>query len=220
LPISGPSINSGAVGTSTAKSSTPRQRLTEDERRRQIMTAAVHELADRGYDGVSLTRIAEQAGVSKGLVWHYFAGGKDDLMEATLKATIALIGDRITGMLDLTRPVPDIIRAALRQAAALSVTHQAELRALNHIVHNLRRPDGTPRLTLDVYRETYEMQEKLFRRGQAEGTLRDFDTRVMAVTYQGAIAMMLRYLETNADVNPERYAAELAEILLVGIRRA
>ena len=90
---------------------------------------------------------------------------------------------------------------------------------LNGWVHNLRRPDGTPRLTLDVYEETYRAQESLFRRGQAEGALRGFDTRVMAVTYQGAIDMMLAYLETNPDVDPERYADELAEILLVGIRR-
>ena len=182
------------------------------------MTAAIRELADRGYDGTSLTRVAERAGVSKGLLWHYFAG-KDDLMEATARATIATVRDRIAAMLDLTQPVPDIIRAALRRAAELSVTHRVELRALNGIVHNLRRPDGTPRLTLDVYEETYRAQESLFRRGQAEGALRGFDTRVMAVTYQGAIDMMLAYLETNPDVDPERYADELAEVLLVGIRR-
>jgi len=54
------------------------------------MTSAVQELADRGYDGTSLTRVAERAGVSKGLLWHYFAG-KDDLMEATARATIATV---------------------------------------------------------------------------------------------------------------------------------
>lgn len=182
------------------------------------MTAAVEELADRGYDGASLTRIAERAGVSKGLIWHYFAG-KDDLMECTAKATLATVRDRIAGDLDLTRPVPDVIRAALRHAAALSVTHRAELVALNHIVHNLRHPDGTPRLTLDFYEETYRAQEALFRRGQAAGTLRDFDTRVMAVTYQGAIDVMLAYLESNPDVDPGDYAAKLAEILLAGMRR-
>jgi len=122
-------------------------------------------------------------------------------------------------MLDLTEPVPDIIRAALRHAATLGVTHRVELIALNRIVHNLRHPDGTPRLTLDFYEETYLAQESLFRRGQAEGTLRDFDTRVMAVTYEGAIDMMLGYLENNPDIDPHGYADELAGILLTGIQR-
>ncbi|MBB5118694.1 TetR/AcrR family transcriptional regulator [Streptomyces eurocidicus] len=197
-----------------------RRRLDENQRRAQIMTAAVEELADCGYDGLSLTRVAERAGVSKGLIWHYFAD-KDDLMESTAKATMTTIRDRIADSLDLTEPVPDIIRAALRRVAALTVTHQGELTALNRIVHNLRNPDGTPRLTPDVYEETYQAQESLFRRGQTEGTLRDFDTRVMAITYQGAIGMMLGYLGTShSHISPDDYADRLADILLAGIRRS
>ncbi|MFF2959793.1 TetR/AcrR family transcriptional regulator [Streptomyces sp. NPDC057963] len=208
--------------TSSSHTTTPgarRQRLDENQRRAQIMTAAVEELADCGYDGLSLTRVAERAGVSKGLIWHYFAD-KDDLMESTVKATMTTIRDRIANSLDLTEPVPDIIRAALRRAAALTATHRGEITALNHIVHNLRRPDGTPRLTLDAYEETYQAQESLFRRGQAEGTLRDFDTRVMAITYQGAIGMMIEYLGTeHPHIDPDDYADRLADILLAGIRQ-
>ncbi|MEU7635259.1 MULTISPECIES: TetR/AcrR family transcriptional regulator [unclassified Streptomyces] len=203
----------------TSGSGARRQRLDEDERRAQIITATVEELADRGYDGLTLTRVAERAGVSKGLIWHYFSG-KDDLMESTAKATMTTIRGRIANSLDLTEPVPDIMRAALRRAAALNVTHRVELTALNSIVHNLRHPDGTPRLTFAAYEDTYQAQESLFRRGQAEGTLRDFDTRVMAVTYQGAIDMMLGYLRSNPDVDPDDYADRLADILLAGIQRS
>ncbi|MFJ5679651.1 TetR/AcrR family transcriptional regulator [Streptomyces sp. NPDC093097] len=195
-----------------------RQRLDEDQRRAQIITAAVEELADRGYDGLTLTRVAERAGVSKGLIWHYFAG-KDDLMESTAKATMTSIRHRIAGTLDLTDPVPDILRAALRQAASLHLTHRVELAALDSIVHNLRHPDGSLRLTFDAYEETYQAQESLFRRGQAEGTLWDFDTRVMAVTYQGAIDVMLGYLRSNPHRDPDDYADKLADILLAGVQR-
>ncbi|MEV1025880.1 TetR/AcrR family transcriptional regulator [Streptomyces sp. NPDC050264] len=209
--------------TTPAQSTKPgarRQRLDENQRREQIMTAALEELAEYGYDGLSLARVARRAGVSKGLIWHYFAD-KDDLMESTAKATMTTIRDRVADSLDLTEPVPDIVRAALRRAAALTRTHRGELSALNHIVHNLRHPDGTPRLTLDAYESTYQAQESLFRRGQAEGTLRDFDTRVMAITYQGAIDMMIEYLGTeNPHIDPDTYADRLADILLAGIQRA
>ncbi|MFE5739005.1 TetR/AcrR family transcriptional regulator [Streptomyces celluloflavus] len=211
----------GATGSSAPPSGpgARRKRLDEDQRRAQIITAAVAELAERGYEGLSLTRVAARAGVSKGLIWHYFAG-KDDLMESTATATMTVIRDRLADSLDLTAPVPDIMRAALHRAASLSVTHRVEMTALNHITHNLRRPDGTPRLTLDAYEETYQAEESLFRRGQAEGTLRDFDVRVMAVTYQGAIDMMLGYLETHPHVDPDDYAGKLADILLAGIQRS
>lgn len=181
------------------------------------MVAAIQEVADRGYEGASLTRIAVRADVAKGLVWHYFTG-KDDLMEATAKATMEALRGHIVDALDLDQPVPDIIRAALREAASQVLTRRNELVALNRIVYNLRRPDGGERAIADFYEETYRGQEELFRRGQAEGSLGAFDIRVMAVTYQGSIDVMLAYLEEHPDVEPRAYAAELAEILLGGMR--
>ena len=195
----------------------PRQRLSEDQRRKQIVSAAVREVADRGYEGASLTRIAERADVAKGLVWHYFTG-KDDLMAATAKTVMESLRERIVEALDFEQPVPDIIRAALREAALQTRACRDELVALNRIVHNLRRPDGGERGVAEFYEETYRGQEELFRRGQAEGSLGAFDTRVMAVTYQGSIDVMLAYLEEHPDVDPSDYAARLADILLDGMR--
>lgn len=181
------------------------------------MVAAVEEVAERGYEGASLTRIAARAGVAKGLVWHYFAG-KDDLMEATAKATLESMRDDVVGALDLDAPVPDIIRAALRRAAAQIRTHRSELVAVNRIVHNLLRSDSTAGRVTDFYDELHRGQQGLFRRGQAEGTLGDFDRSVMAVTYQGSIDTMISHLEDHPEIDPDAYAAELAEILLRGMR--
>jgi len=181
------------------------------------MLAAIQEVVDHGYEGATLTRIAARADVAKGLVWRYFTG-KDDLMESTAKVTMENMRQRIVDALDLGQPVPDIIRAALRQVAAQVLTHRDELIALNRIVHNLHRPDGAEWVAADFYEETYLGQEELFRRGQLEGSLRTFDTRVMAVTYQGSIDVMLGYLEDHPDVDPLDYASELAEILLGGMQ--
>lgn len=181
------------------------------------MEAAIQEVVDRGYEGASLTRIAARADVAKGLVWRYFTG-KDDLMESTAKTTMETMRERIVDSLDLDQPVPGIIRTALRQAALQILSHRNELLALNRIVHNLHGPDGPERVTADFYEETYLGQEQLFRRGQAEGSLGDFDTRVMAVTYQGSIDVMLAYLEEHPEIDPRDYAAGLAEILLGGMQ--
>ncbi|MFC7621351.1 TetR/AcrR family transcriptional regulator [Microlunatus sp. GCM10028923] len=191
----------------------PRQRLGEDQRRKQLMAATVLEVAERGYEGATLTKIATRADVAKGLVWRYFAD-KDDLMEATAKATLETMRATIVDALDLGRPVPEIIRAALRLAAAQIRTHRNELVALDRILHNLPGPDGGERVITDFYEESYRGQESLFRRGQAEGSLGDFDARIMAVTYQGSIDAMLAYLEIHPELEPQDYADGLAEILL------
>jgi AcrR family transcriptional regulator len=193
-----------------------RQRLGEDERREQIIGATVAAVAEHGYDGASLARIAEHAQISKGLISHYFTD-KDDLMAQAVMVTVVKIRDLIVAQLDLSAPVPEVIRAAIRGAAALHRTHRAELTAIDQIVRNLRTPDGSRRLSLADYEETYQGQQALFERGQAEGSLRPFDTRVMAVTYQGAIDMMLGYAETYPATDLDRYADSLADILLSGI---
>lgn len=194
----------------------PRRRLGEDERRDQILRATVAVVAARGYDGASMVHIAERAEVSKGLISHYFAG-KDDLMAQTVLVTSAAIRETVAAELDLSAPVPDVIRAAIRRVATLNVTHRDELTALNQITQNLRGPDGAPRFSLADYEETYQKQETLFARGQAQGSLRPFDTRIMAVTYQGALDTMLAYAEAHPGTDLEHHADALADILLAGI---
>jgi AcrR family transcriptional regulator len=190
-----------------------RQRLSEDERRAQILRAAVVVVARHGFEGGSTSLIAAQAGVSKGLIWHYFTD-KTDLMRQVVIATMRVITQDVTAGLDEATPPPDLIRLSIRRLAGLSVTHRDELTAINEIVRNLRAPDGAHAFSLADYEEYYQGQEALFRRGQREGLFRPFDTRVMAVTYQGAIDTMLGYFESHPGIDTERYASELADILL------
>jgi AcrR family transcriptional regulator len=205
--------NSDAPGLTAGR---VRRRLGEEERRNQILAATVRAVAEHGYDGVSMARIAEHAGVSKGLISHYFAD-KNDLMARTATATVRAIRESMAAELDLSLPVPQVIRAALRRAAGLRATHRAELAALDQIVRNLRTPEGDLRLSLADYEETYRAQQVLFERGQAEGSLRPVDSRVLAVTYQGAIDTMLHYADVHPDADLEHYADTLADILLGGI---
>ena len=81
----------------------------------------------------------------------------------------------------------------------------------------LRGGDGPPAFSLADYEPIYQSQEKLFRRGPQLGCFRSFDTRVMAVTYQGAIDMMLSYADSHPDTDVEQYADALIDIMLAAI---
>ncbi len=154
-----------------------RQRLSEDERRAQIIDGCLEVLARDGYRRASVARIAQAAGVSKGLVSHYFTD-KETLMEQTAIATVGFLQAEVGAAVDLTADVPGVLRAAVHYAARLRQTHSRH-----------------------------------------EGTLREFDTRVMAVTYQGAIDTMLAYLDAHPDADPSAYADTLADLLLNAMRR-
>lgn len=174
-------------------------------------------LAEHGYQQTSFALIAAAAGVSKGLIWHYFSD-RDTLMEHVAVATVAMLRDQVAADIDLTAPVPAVIDAAIHRAADLGRTHPAELRAVSQIVQNLRDTDGTLRLDHTYYEQTYLAQERLFGRGQDEGSLREFDTRVMAVTYQGAIDTMLGYLESHPATDIHGYADTLSNLLIQAVK--
>src|SRR5690606_31154013 len=60
----------------------------EPIRRRQLIDATVAAIHEHGFADTTVSRISALAGVSSGIVHHYF-GGKDDLLEATLRAIAA-----------------------------------------------------------------------------------------------------------------------------------
>ncbi|KRA31253.1 MULTISPECIES: TetR/AcrR family transcriptional regulator [unclassified Nocardioides] len=61
-----------------------RTRLTPDERRSQLLDLGVQLLATRSLEELSIDLLAEQAGISRGLLYHYF-GGKQGFYEAVVQ---------------------------------------------------------------------------------------------------------------------------------------
>lgn len=53
-------------------SSAPRRRLSPDERRNELLTLGAEVFGQRPYDEVRIDEIAEKAGVSRALMYHYF----------------------------------------------------------------------------------------------------------------------------------------------------
>ncbi|CAL9440075.1 helix-turn-helix domain-containing protein [Streptomyces cellulosae] len=69
----------------TSQAPTPAyRRLSVEERRSQLLEAALSLFAHRAPEEVSLDDVAEAAGVSRPLVYRYFPGGKQQLYEAAL----------------------------------------------------------------------------------------------------------------------------------------
>ncbi|GGN77869.1 TetR family transcriptional regulator [Streptomyces albiflavescens] len=62
------------------------RRLSVEERRSQLLEAALSLFAHRAPEEVSLDDVAEAAGVSRPLVYRYFPGGKQQLYEAALRS--------------------------------------------------------------------------------------------------------------------------------------
>jgi AcrR family transcriptional regulator len=69
----------------------PRQRLTPDARRAQLVRLGLERIKSHPFDHVLLDDVIETAGVSKGLLFHYFATKRDFLAAITRAAADELL---------------------------------------------------------------------------------------------------------------------------------
>ena len=74
-------------------------RLEVDERRRQLLELGTDLFARHGYEELSMSRIAREAGISKALLYHYFPS-KQAYFAAALEQAAAELAE-------VTRPDPD-----------------------------------------------------------------------------------------------------------------
>ena len=77
-------------------SSVPR-RLPPAQRRDQLIDAALEIAARNGFENLAFEKVANRAGVTRNLVYHYFPGGRQELLEAAVhRAGDLLSSDWVT----------------------------------------------------------------------------------------------------------------------------
>lgn len=82
-----------------------RVRLDTDERREQLLHAGVEMLGTRAADGLSIGAVAKAAGVSKGLLYHYFRD-KEQFFDAVVRAA----GDELLAATEPDLELPPLER--------------------------------------------------------------------------------------------------------------
>ena len=97
----------------------PRRRLGTEERRRQLLAVGAALFADRPYDEVWVEQVAERAGVSRGLLYHYFPTKRDFLL-----GIVTAEGERLQQVMDAHPDRPSEER--LNLAVDAYVTYAAE----------------------------------------------------------------------------------------------
>ncbi|MDH6282961.1 TetR/AcrR family transcriptional regulator [Prescottella agglutinans] len=182
-----------------------RTRLSPEERRAQLIDLGVRMLAERPLEQISVEDIADEAGVSRGLLFHYFAS-KHDFHVAIVRHTSA-------DMLARTAPNMDLAPIEiLRDAMASYVDYVSENR--DTYVSLLRgTASGDPAMR-EVFEETRgEMARRVIDQLPALGI--EPDAR-MGLSVRGWIAFVeeatITWLRT-----PEITRDELIDLLVTAL---
>jgi betaine-aldehyde dehydrogenase len=85
---------------------------TEEPRRRQLIEATIDTLAEKGFVATTLAEIGSRAGVSPGLIAHYF-DDKDGLLEATLRTLASRLARGVSTRLRAARSPRERVQAVI-----------------------------------------------------------------------------------------------------------
>src|ERR1700733_3228543 len=111
-------------------------------RRAQIITAAIDTIAELGYGQASLTRIAQRAGTSKGVVTYHFTG-KDEIIQEVITAVLARGSEYMTPRIMAETTGVGMLRAYIESNLAYMRDNRNHLLAVVEIAVNARNEDGS-----------------------------------------------------------------------------
>jgi len=161
---------------------------SQEERRRQILDAAVRAFAKRGYHASRVSDIAEEAGVAYGLVYHYFES-KEAVLEAIFTDTWGTMLEAIRSV-EETETSP---REQLRKTAAIVLrTWRNDPDLVRVLVREVTRRGEQLQREVGEIALAFEALERIVRRGQESGAFRtDIEPRLAAWILYGALEEIL-----------------------------
>lgn len=178
-----------------------------EAKRKELLRAGIKVIADLGYAGASLRKVAREAGHTTGAITYYFAD-----KEAMVRAIIEYMFDEFDEMLELGDEVGDM-RKRFRRWIELNSDSDAWLASFQLLARARHEPAFAA-----IYQQRYQgYRDRLaaiIARQQSAGVTRDDISADMLADHLSSIGdgwMMLLPIE------PERFSPERVETLIDSI---
>ncbi|HEY8627928.1 MAG TPA: TetR/AcrR family transcriptional regulator [Gaiellaceae bacterium] len=154
-----------------------------EEKRRQILQAAVRVFARKGFHTSRVGDIAEEAGVAHGLLYHYF-DSKDELLETIFHDTWTELLAAMQDVEESGAPAREQLRGV---AAILLRSWRGDPDLVRVLVREVARSPQLQEQLAEVG-EAFAAIQRMIERGQADGDFRaDLDARLASFVFYGAL---------------------------------
>ncbi len=203
-----------------------RRRLAPAERMPQILAAALEEFAERGYAGASMAATAARAGVTKGLIYHYFPG-KADLFKAVVRSCVQPVFSEAERLIAAFQgPRAELLRGLIELAYSRVATERRERILFKLILAEADRfPELAALYNAEVLSRALALVGNVLRAGVASGEFRPeaadaagLAPVLMAPAIMASIWQMMLGEERAPDLAAMRKAH--VDLVLGGLLRA
>lgn len=194
-----------------------RRRARVERRRAQVLGAAARIMYDTGYHGMSMQAVAEQAGMSVGLIYQYF-GGKDEVLEAVIVEILDGFRVRVPAAMDAAGEDPEERLRAGFAAFCEVIDTRREATLLAYRESQTLSP--TARATvIRMEEETTEPFREAVRAGIASGRFRAVSPELVAHNLKmAAHAWALKHWSLSRHHTLQEYVAAETDLTLSAIR--
>jgi len=191
--------------------------LRQQARRREVLDAAVEVFSDRGYRAASMSDIAAELGMGKASLYHY-VGSKEEVL-------IELYEDVLRENVIAARRIAESERTALDALAELvadRVAYTCRNRALLRVFfeEEAELPARQQSRLIAVRHEYEQTLLDVVARGEAAGEFSLATTpRIFVNTILGAANWTYKWFQPQGPLTPEELGAQIAAVLLTGLRK-
>jgi len=161
--------------------------IAQEERRRQILAAAVRVFARSGYHGSRVGDIAEEAGVAHGLLYHYFSS-KEEVLQTVFRENWGELIERFRAVEAADEPAQEKLEGI---AKILLRTWRNDPDLVTVMVREVAR-SAQLQEQVDEVREAFAIVQRVIEEGQAAGDFRpDLDARLASWVVYGGLEEVL-----------------------------
>ncbi len=144
------------------------------DKRAAILDAALHLISVNGFHGTPMSKVASDAGVSAGIIYHYFES-KDELIDELYRHVKRDLMSAILSDYQADLPVREQMRRIVRQAIRYFVTHPQETIFIEQF---MRSPYNRPEIDAEFAGE-YALIETMVQQAQANQIIKDLPHPVL-----------------------------------------
>ncbi|MDH4044293.1 MAG: TetR family transcriptional regulator [Gemmatimonadota bacterium] len=190
----------------------PHVRAKRQRRRTEILHAALRAFRQRGYHATTLDDIAEQLGVRKTALYHYFPD-KEAILYACHRESLTELNRILTGARALDTAVERLSYVIREHVRVMTDTLEGSPLAFEVTA---LAPDRQKEII--AARDRYERAlRRMIQGGVAAGELRPTNPKTAVFAILGAINWIARWYRPDGAMHADELGAEFAEHLVGGL---
>jgi AcrR family transcriptional regulator len=182
----------------------------------RLIEVATRLFAERGFESTSVQSIVDEAGVTKGALYHHF-GSKDELLYEIYAGVLRIQTAHLEHFAAAEGPIADRVHAAAADVVETTIASLDEATIFFRSMHQLA-PEQRAKVRAER-RRYHDRFCRMIKQGQQDGIFRDDVPADLVVDYHfGAVHHLGIWYRRHGELHGREIGTYFADLLLAGLR--